>query len=777
MYFILQDCAKGKDVFESRLSVFLLLTEADFPSYTVLLKSFCYLVQMNIVFYMIRAVLFLIGFVISGTVLSQNSFKGSIKDSSNHEPLSGVSVSIKNNSSKGTITDASGFFQLKNLSPKGTILVFSMVGYKTLEQAITFPDTVSHIIYLSPDAEALNTVVVLSTTRGNERIENATTKVEVLGQEEMNEESTLKPGNIASILGDVSGVQIQQSSVTSGNANIRIQGLDGRYTQILRDGMPLYGGYSGGFGILTIPPLDLKQVELIKGSSSTLYGGGAIGGLVNLISKKPSLHPDASFLINQTTLKETNVNAYYAQRGKKFGITFFAGQTIQKPVDVDKDGFTDLPDQQSTLIHPVLFFYPSSKSFVSLGWSGSFEKRNGGDLLAVKNGSSASHPFFEKNQLGRNSYTLLSETRFEKGLSITVKGSLSDFKRKETTNTYLFEASQQNYYSEISIVKKAHQHIVVAGINLTGENFRPSDKTPVPIGKFSQSVIGLFLQDSWQLLENTKLETGIRYDHQNTYGNFILPRIAVFQRFNEHWGSRIGFGMGYVPPNPLTPQLRDYSIFQLQPLATTVKAEKSYSGNAELNFKTDVGEEGEFFINQAFFITKIGDALVGEENGSGNIEFSNKAKGLLTSGSDTYIQLHIPHWEFYIGYTYTEALRKYLSSNQFLPVTPRHRAASTVLYEQDGNFRIGIEASYNGSQYRENYSKTPGFLFMAAMAEKKFGPKWSLVLNCENLLDERQSKYESLYTGSVTDPVFKTLWAPIDGRAVNLCLRFQPFAE
>src|SRR6202008_333350 len=102
------------------------------------------------------------------------------------------------------------------------------------------------------------------------------------------EENTIRPANIASILGDVSGGQIQQSSATSGNSNVRIQGLDGRYTQILRDGMPLYDGFSGGFGILTVPPLDLKQIELIKGSASTLYGGGAIGGLINLVSKRPT---------------------------------------------------------------------------------------------------------------------------------------------------------------------------------------------------------------------------------------------------------------------------------------------------------------------------------------------------------------------------------------------------------------------------------------------------------------------------------------------------------
>jgi iron complex outermembrane receptor protein/outer membrane receptor for ferrienterochelin and colicins len=109
--------------------------------------------------------------------------------------------------------------------------------------------------------------------------------------------------------------------------------------------------------------------------------------------------------------------------------------------------------------------------------------------------------------------------------------------------------------------------------------------------------------------------------------------------------------------------------------------------------------------------------------------------------------------------------------------TPKNRAAATALYEEEGNFRIGLEASFNGYQRRDDYSETPSYLFMAAMAEKKFGPKWSLVLNCENLLNVKQSNYETLYTGSIANPEFKTLWAPIDGRVLNLCLRFMPFAK
>jgi outer membrane receptor for ferrienterochelin and colicins len=708
---------------------------------------------------------------------AQHSFRATVQDKANLDQLSGVTIMLKGNNQKGTLTDENGFAELKNLPPGNMTIQFSFVGYLSYELTIKLPDTSIHSVLLQPDARALSSVVIVSSTRGNERIENATTKVEVLGPAEMNEESTLKPGNIASILGDVSGVQIQQSSATSGNVNVRIQGLDGKYTQILQDGMPLYGGYSGGFGILSIPPLDLRQVELIKGSSSTLYGGGAIGGLVNLISKRPGTDPDASFLINQTTLKETNLNAYYSQRWKKIGFTMFAGQTFQKEVDVNKDGFSDVPNIKSTLIHPTLFFYPSTKTWFSLGGSTSIDDRLGGDMIAIDSKPDAVHPYFEKNLLHRNTLSFLSESRIDNTLTINMKGSYSNFERNENTNTYVFDGNQENYFGELSFLKRIKKHQVVAGVNITGDVFKPSAKTPAPVGSFSDNILGVFAQDTWRIFGNTKLETGLRFDHHNKYGDFLLPRIAVFQRFDEHWGGRAGFGMGYITPNPLTPQTKDYDIYQLQPIAPGVKAEQSYAGNLEVNYKKDIGEEGSLFINQAFFITSIKDPIIGTEDSIGNVFFTNQGSYLLTKGIDTYVQLQLPRWEFYIGYTYTDAIREYLPSNQFVLYTPKNRAATTALYEITGKWRAGIEASYTGYQHRDDFSKTPGYLFMAAMVEKKFGPKWSLVLNCENILDERQSRHESLYTGPVTDPDFKTLWGPIDGRAFNLCLRFQPFAK
>jgi outer membrane receptor for ferrienterochelin and colicins len=515
---------------------------------------------------------------------AQERFRILVRDASNGEPLPGVSIVSRSNPTIGTISDPAGVATLEGL-PNGTdTLLFTYTGYKEGSLIAIIPDTSVHIVSLTVDQHALNEVVVVASTRSNDRIENATTKVEVLGLEEMREESMVKPASVASILGDISGVQIQQSSAASGNVNVRIQGLDGRYTQMLRDGMPLYEGFSGGFGVLSIPPLDLQQLELIKGSASTLYGGGAIGGLINFISKRPGNDPDASFVLNGSTLREGNLNGYFGQRWKGVGLTFFAGQTIQGEVDVDDDGLSDVPRLNSTLVHPTLFFYPSDHSSIAIGWSGSFEQRTGGDMKAIEDHGDAAHPYFEKNDLKRHTFSLISQNRFRNGLTGYLKGTFSQFDRSITTNTYYFRGAQQNYYVEASALMRLGKHTLIGGANGTGDYFKPSDATPAMVGEITNNVGGLFFQDTWQILAGTKIEGGLRYDYHERYGSFLLPRLAIFHRIDQHWGLRGGFGSGYKVPNPLSPQTRDYDIHEIHAIQPGAIAERSYGGNLEGNY-------------------------------------------------------------------------------------------------------------------------------------------------------------------------------------------------
>src|SRR3979411_228803 len=175
-------------------------------------------------------------------------------------------------------------------------------------------------ISLEQDVQVLGEVVVQS-SRTNSRIKDLPTRVEVIGTEDMEEETSMHPSNVAMLLSEASGIQTQQTSASSGNVQIRILGLDGKYTQFLKDGFPMYSGFSNGLSIMQIPPLDLRQVELIKGSSSSLYGGDAIAGIINFISKKPSSRPAWNFLANQTSRAGTDMGNFYAARNKRWGIT------------------------------------------------------------------------------------------------------------------------------------------------------------------------------------------------------------------------------------------------------------------------------------------------------------------------------------------------------------------------------------------------------------------------------------------------------------------------
>ncbi len=715
-----------------------------------------------------KIILILIVCIVSLNSKAQDTFvRFKVIDSETTLPLQNVSVSAK-----GQVlgkTDEEG--KLIKIFSADNDFTFTMVNYTTV--VINAKGKTEMVIVLMQKAETkLEEVTIVSSTRNNQKIEYSPLKVEVLGRAEMDEENTIKPANIASILGDVSGVQIQQTSVVNGNANVRIQGLSGQYTQILKDGMPLYEGFSGGFGVLSIPPLDLKQVELIKGSASTLYGGGAIGGLVNIISRKPTTKQDAVVTINASTLNEKNINVFVAKKYDKIGYTFFGGYTNQLAVDVNNDGFTDIPKTSAIIIHPRLFLYPSKNTSIAVGLNTIFEKRIGGDITIINSKADSIHQFFEENNIARNTIDAILSSTLAHNNKLEIKTSYSTFNRDISTNIHQFSGKQNNFFSEASILIPYKKNNIVAGINFINESFT---KTSLPftfINNFSNSTFGIFVQNTYKLGEETVIEAGLRDDITKNYGNFFLPRLAFIHHFNKHWGTRAGIGFGYKTPNALNTQITDVPIQTILPIDNTVTAEKSIGYNAEINYKYEWGKN-ELFINHAFFLTDINSPIISNINGFGATYFLNANKNISTKGFDTYIKLKLNELELYAGITYTIANRNYLTTNIFMPYTPKTRAAFTAVKEFNGGWRAGLEGSYNGFQYRDDGTKTPDYLFMAGLVEKKFGTHITAVLNCENILDYRQSKQEALFTGTISNPNFKTLWAPIDGRVINLAVKFS----
>ena len=711
-------------------------------------------------------------FLLSATLsFAQYKIIIQVSDAETKEKLQGVSVSIVKTKQGGT-TDSTGKIVLTGIPGGRQQINISSVGYTEVTLTYTFPLSNEDVtIELAKAQQQQMDEVIVSSSRTESRIENLPTRVEVLGAEEVNEEVGIKPGSIASLLGDVAGIQTQVTSAATANTELRVQGLPGKYTQLLRDGMPLFGGYSGSFSILQIPPLDLKQIEIVKGASSTLYGGGAIAGMINLISKKPKEGEfEKTILLNQTTLKETNANLYLSNRKNKVGYTFFTGLNYQKAVDVNKDGFSDVPDIQGYFVHPTIFIYPNNKNSISIGYNGVFENRKGGDMLVLKDQKDNQHEYFDQNKSYRNTVDASWENKINSKDRFNFKATGSWLDRSIATNTFGMRAVQLSYYSEATWLKKFEKNDFVAGINFTGERFTKKNPDSTQISDYNYSTIGAFVQDDWRVTNLFTVEAGLRLDHHNQYGNFLLPRISLLYKINSYWSTRLGGGLGYRIPTVFSSEVdeRDYKL--LLPL-TTARDEKSAGANWDINYHRHVNA-WDITINQAFYSTSISHPLVMDTASNGFISFSNAGKSIRTIGSETYVQLQYDKLEIYLGYMYTIAKKLYDKSQPYLSLSARNKFASVLAYEFSSQFRAGIEAAFTGRQYLDDGSRTPAYPFVAAMFRYDIS-RFAFVLNCENLLDYRQTKQENIIIPPVNNPTFKQLWAPIDGRVVNLSVRIK----
>lgn len=704
---------------------------------------------------------------------SQISFSCIVRDSETGEPLPNVSIQNKG-TEPGTFTDSSG--KAKKIVHQGTnIFTFSSIGYKPQVLQVNFPLAVPDSLFtilLEKEQKELEQVIV-SSSRTESRIEDLPTKVEVLGVEEVDEEAGIKPGNIASLLGDIAGIQTQQTSAATGSTEMRVQGLPGKYTQLLKDGMPLFGGYAGSFSILQIPPLDLKQIEIVKGASSTLYGGGAIAGMINLISKQPKEGVfEKTILLNQSSLKESNVNVYLSNRKNKTGFTFFTGATVQQPVDVNKDGFSDVADTKSFFLHPVLFIYPDKKNTVSIGYNGVFENRKGGDILVVKDKADVQHQYFVSNKSLRNSIETSWEDKLNTKDRFRFKATANWLNRDIETNTFSMKASQLSYFSEASYLKRLKKNDLVAGINFTGERFNRKLPDSTLLTNTNNSTIGLFTQDDWKAASNVTVQAGLRTDFNSTYGTFVLPRLSVLWKISHYLSTRLGGGLGYKIPTVFSSEIDERDYPHILPINTSlVKAERSEGINWDINYHHKVNN-WDITVNQMFYITGIQKPIVADTNALSQTYFFNAAKPLNTKGFETYIQLHHDALEIYVGYTYTAAKKLYDNNQPWLSLSARNKFATVLAYEFSSRFRAGIEAAFTGRQYLDNGTRTPAYPFIAAMMRYDIG-KFSFVLNCENLNDYRQTKKENIIIPPTANPTFRQLWAPIDGRVVNLSVRVK----
>jgi outer membrane receptor for ferrienterochelin and colicins len=697
---------------------------------------------------------------------AQFSLKVTVKDSATSEILIGATI-VEDGTTNAAATDINGNAFL-TLNKSGDLKFnVSLLGYENKNVIITIPQKEKFFeILLVANSQELEEVTI-SSDRTNSRIEDIPTRIEVIGRDDLLEENGIKPGNILSILGDIAGIQIQQTSASSGNTFARIQGLNGRYTQLLKDGMPMFGGLSGNFGIMQIPPLDLKQIEIIKGSASTLYGGDAIGGIINIVSKEPSFDRELSFTLNQTSIGETDANGYYAKRNDKVGFSIFAGHILQTAYDVDNDGLSETPSLNNTVIHPRLEFYFGKKSALTLNYTGTFEDRHGGNMLYIAD-NTLGNLYHVNSFMKRHNADLKWKYDISGNKNVMVKMSGSFLKQDLATKRYFFKAQQKIFYSEVSYVTKTENMDWVTGINFNGDNFENNSLNLPGIENYNFTTLGFFAQNTWRPVKKLTIESGLRGDLQSEYKFFPLGRISLMYKFDEKFSMRLNGGMGYKIPTVISYVDQETDLDKVKNVMG-LKPELSNGMNADLNYAHEIFKEMFITINQSFFITSLSrpvyDSLTPDQL---NIVLKNGSDPLLTKGTQTYVRLSHHEKEFYLSYVYTDVKKKYDNTFPRLAVTPMHNLSGTF-YFPFHQWRFGIESSFIAGQLDQNYNPVKNYTLAAAMIQYRFS-KVILVLNCENLFDFRQNKYEKIYDGSIDNPDYHKLWAPIEGRVINISM-------
>jgi len=707
-------------------------------------------------------------------VFSQDvDFEATILDEENNEPLIGATILFES-TNRGAVSDALGKILLQNVSIGSQEVVISYLGYETIDTVINISNSPAPFVFELHHANEDLEEVTIKATRSTRTIKNIPTRIEFIGAEELEEKAIMNAANISLVLRESTGIQIQQTSLSSGNSSIRIQGLDGRYTQLLKDGFPLYGGFSGGLSIMQIPPLDLAQFEIIKGSSSTLYGGGAIAGLVNMVAKQPDDEPELNLLLAKTHTGGNTGNVFYSKRSEKIGYTLYGAAHYNSPYDPDGDVFTNIPKTTSLSLNPKLFYYPNERSTLWFGINATTDKREGGDINVVKNGIDNNHTYFENNNSNRVSSQFTYQTKLRNGSSIELKNSIGYFNREITLPSYVFNGDELNSFTEINFTKSTDKTDWIIGANYYSNSFKENrDFLPRDM---SQSTLGAFVNNTTDLSERFILEAGFRTDFSSDWGVFPLPRISMLWKPHYKFSARLGGGLGYKIPDIFTEEAATLNFQGILPInKDLINAEQSYGLNLDLNFRTALTDKLSLSINQLFYTTQIADALLLESISTNEFQFINAPENVQSVGLETNVKFSLNDFRWFINYAFIDTKLKYLSGDPQKPLTPKHNAGTVLMYEND-RWRIGYEAYYTGKQLLLDGLETTDFITMGLLVQKHFD--WgSPYINFENFTDRRQNRFTPEVIGAVQQPIFQEIYAPTDGFVFTVGVHLRPFGR
>jgi outer membrane receptor for ferrienterochelin and colicins len=672
------------------------------------------------------------------------------------EPVVGATITVAGIS---VVTGREGA-ALVEIPPGAVDVVVSKDGY--LPAVTTLTVGAAERRDLEIELRRLEEAIVVSARSGT-RLEDQPLRVEVIDREEIEEKAMMTPGNVAMLVSETTGLRVQTTAPSLGSANVRIQGLRGRYSQLLADGLPLYGTRGDSLSLLQVPPLDLGRVEVIKGVASALYGTSALGGVLNLVSRRPRAD-ERQLLVNATSQTGRDVAGWYSRASSvtPWAWTLLGSYSGQTQRDLDGDGWSDIPTFNRAVIRPRMFFDNGRGRTVFATLGVTTEGREGGTL--PPHTAPDGLPFRESLSTRHVDGGLAGSWLVTGGRVVSVRASALTQAQARQEGNATEHGTQTVWFGEASLHGVNGAHTWVLGGAFQQDRFAHDE---LPQFNFRFSTPAVFGQDEIAFGRKWTLGVSARADAHSEYGTLAAPRVSLLARPSPGWTVRVAGGTGAFAPTPFTEETEATGLSRVLPLRG-LKAERAASTSVDVTRVL-----GALEVTGTVFASVVHDPLQQHVVDAGHVELVNASSPTRTTGTELLVRYRAGQFTalFTHGWTRSTEIDPDRGDRREVPLTPRHSASLTVMWEADGAGRLGFETYYTGRQpLDDNPYRATGrpYVLIGALAEKRIG-RLRVFINAENLLDVRQTRADPLVLPARRPDGRWTVdaWAPLDGRVVN----------
>lgn len=610
--------------------------------------------------------------------------------------------------------------------------------------------------------------VRISATRTERLAGESPIRVEVVEQMEVDEKTLMAPSGISMLLNETPGLRVQAAAPGLGTGSVRILGLPGQYTVMLADGLPLYGASASALGPLDVSPVDLQRVEIIKGAASALYGGQALGGVINLVSKPPTGRKE--LLLNRRTMGVTDGATWLSHRlGSGAGVSLLVAGTEQHAQDIDRDGWADQSRATRWSVRPRLHAVDARGRSLFLTAGAGSDDRAGGTFGGGR--APDGRPFREALRSTRADVGGTARLPLQGG-SLAMRLAVAHSARERTFGEGAREDDRATTgFLELTRSFDAEEHIVVLGGVVQLDHYANALNTTFD---HQWTIPGAFVTAERGIGPLT-LSASVRADAHPDVGVQLTQRVAVLARAGGEWTVRGSLGTGYTAPTGRTEETEAIGLRAVR-FAGALDPERSVGAMVDVNGKLAGAE---------LLVTAYGSRitravqLADEPGGAGRTVLLNAPAATRVGGIETLAVWRFGGGKLIANYGYARGSRPDATSGarEPLPLLPRHRLGADLMLERPGVYRAGIEGTWYGVQPLDDNpfrSASKPYVYVMAIAARQLGPV-ELVANFENLLNVRQTTTDPLVrrTPGMGGRWTTDVWAPLEGFMANVALRYR----